>query len=137
MGIMALSPRDAIHADDLEHYDEFMGGLSHTQFLDMYLENHQVKIDVYEHPSNHLTRSVHFKPSPNADKYFHQEKEQANQVLGEPEHSGVEARDHCKRDDSAEPFVTVGVTEVARTVMPLGWVVSGRSGAVKGFLLLA
>lgn len=99
VGIMALSPRDAIHADDLEHYNEFMGSLSDSQFLDMYLENHQVKIDVYEHPSNHLTRSVHFKPSPNADKYFRQEKEQANQILGEPEHSGVEARDRCKRDE--------------------------------------
>ncbi|KAM0420270.1 hypothetical protein ACHAPT_011931 [Fusarium lateritium] len=89
VGVMALSPRDTIRVDDLEHYDEFMAGLSRSQFLDMYLENHKVKIDVYEHPSNHLTRSVYFKPSSTADKYFHQEKEQANRAVGETNGSGI------------------------------------------------
>ncbi|QPC76096.1 hypothetical protein HYE68_006848 [Fusarium pseudograminearum] len=75
---MALSPQDAIHADDLERYQEFMNTVSDSQFLDMYMESADVKIDIYEYPSNDHVQSAYFKPSPKADQYFQQEKEQAD-----------------------------------------------------------
>ncbi|CAF3478601.1 unnamed protein product [Fusarium graminearum] len=78
IGVMALSPQDAIHADDLERYQEFMNTVSDSQFLDMYMESADVKIDIYEYPSNDLVQSAYFKPSPKADQYFQQEKEQAD-----------------------------------------------------------
>lgn len=77
----ALSPRSAIHEDDLDRYDAFMSNLHDSQFLDMYLENSQVKIDVYVHPSNELTLSEHFAPSDVAHQYFAQEAQRAQEVL--------------------------------------------------------
>ncbi|KAG8671046.1 hypothetical protein FPOAC2_04362 [Fusarium poae] len=72
---MALSPRDAIHADDLERYEEFMNKVSDSQFLDMYMGGAAVKIEIYEYPSNDHVQYAHFKASPKADQYFQQEKE--------------------------------------------------------------
>ncbi|CEI60310.1 hypothetical protein FVEN_g6471 [Fusarium venenatum] len=78
IGAMALSAQDAIHADDLERYEEFMNTVSSSQFLGMYMESAAVKIDIYEYPSNERVQSAHFKPSPKADRYFQQEKEHAD-----------------------------------------------------------
>jgi hypothetical protein len=91
IGAMALSPRDAIHVDDLERYEEFMNAVSGSQFLDMYMENAAVKIDIYEYPSNDRVQSAHFKPSSKADQYFQQEKEQAD-ALSATEHEGLTER---------------------------------------------
>lgn len=81
---MALAPRDAIHTDDLTRYDEFMGELADSHFLDMYLVNNTVQIDVYEHPSNTLSHSATFTPGENAVQYFGQEALQANEILETP-----------------------------------------------------
>ncbi|KAJ5166662.1 uncharacterized protein N7482_005443 [Penicillium canariense] len=78
--IMALSPRDAIHLDELDRYDTFLSSLTDSQFLDMYLEDNQVKIDVYHHPSNEIARSESFTPSSSATQYFAQESTRANEL---------------------------------------------------------
>ncbi|KAJ5929999.1 hypothetical protein N7466_005492 [Penicillium verhagenii] len=78
---MALSPRSAIHEDDLDRYDDFLSLLQDTHFMDMYLENDQVKIDVYDHPSNDLALSQSFTPSDTASQYFEQENQRAQEVL--------------------------------------------------------
>ncbi|KAM0261580.1 hypothetical protein ACHAPA_009750 [Fusarium lateritium] len=96
---MALSPRDAIHTDDIERYDEFMNGLSESHFLDMHLENLAVKIDVYAHPSNDHVNTVEFKPSANANQFFEQENDRAAEVFGE-EHDGKLEGRACKRDEN-------------------------------------
>ncbi|KAM0244081.1 hypothetical protein ACHAP5_006562, partial [Fusarium lateritium] len=96
---MALSPRDAIHTDDIERYDEFMNELSESHFLDMYLENRAVKIDVYAHPSNNHVNTVEFKPSANANQFFEQENDRAAEVFGE-EHDGKLEGRACKRDEN-------------------------------------
>ncbi|KAK2684300.1 hypothetical protein QWA68_016846 [Fusarium oxysporum] len=101
LSIMALSPRDAIHADDIERYDEFMNGLSESQFLDMHLENQVVKIDVYTHPSNDHVNTTEFKPSANANRYFEQENDRAVEVLGEAHSEKLEGR-ACKRDKNVD-----------------------------------
>ncbi|KAL7923814.1 hypothetical protein ACQKWADRAFT_287933 [Trichoderma austrokoningii] len=79
---MALSPRDAIHINDIDRYDAFLKDLTDNQFLDMYLNNGMVTIDVYQHPSNNLTRTEIFAPSSNAQPYFDQEKAAADKILG-------------------------------------------------------
>lgn len=78
---MSLSPRSAIHEDELDRYDSFLSALEDTHFMDMYLENGEVKIDVYEHPSNDLALSETFTPSDTASQYFAQENERAQEVL--------------------------------------------------------
>lgn len=78
---MALSPRSAIHEDELDRYDAFLSNLQHSQFMDMYLENSRVKIDVYEHPSNDLALSESFTPSDTANQYFDQESQRAQEAL--------------------------------------------------------
>ncbi|KAL7798382.1 hypothetical protein V8C37DRAFT_399165 [Trichoderma ceciliae] len=81
---MALSPRDAIHTNDIDRYDSFIKDLElmDDYFLDMYLNNGTVIIDVYQHPSNDLTRTELFAPSSNAQQYFDQEKAAADEILG-------------------------------------------------------
>ncbi|KND88306.1 hypothetical protein TOPH_07058 [Tolypocladium ophioglossoides CBS 100239] len=74
---MALSPRDAIHMDDLDRYDTFMAKLTDTQFLDMHPRNGAVQINVYEYPSNDLAHSETFTPSASSTKYFEQEARRA------------------------------------------------------------
>jgi hypothetical protein len=115
IGAMALSPRDAIHVDDLERYEEFMDSVSGSQFLDMYMENAAVKIDIYEYPSNDRVQSVHFKPSSKADQYFHQEKEQAD-ALEATENEGLTERAAiCKRDEHTEMFESLSTLEKRRS----------------------
>ncbi|KAF7719776.1 Uncharacterized protein PECH_006877 [Penicillium ucsense] len=109
--LKALSPRTAIHEDDLDRYDAFLSNLHDSHFLDMYLENGQVKIDVYAHPSNELTLSEHFTPSDVAHQYFAQETERAKEALQSTsaqdqsaqesaDTSGVEKRAICPRGDT-------------------------------------
>ncbi|KAJ5908775.1 hypothetical protein N7495_001457 [Penicillium taxi] len=69
---MALKARDAIHLDDLDNYDVFLSNLTDSQFLDMYLEDSHVKIDVYENPTNEIAITASFTPSHNATEYFRQ-----------------------------------------------------------------
>ncbi|KAJ5997421.1 hypothetical protein N7522_009081 [Penicillium canescens] len=78
---LALSPRSAIHEDELDRYDAFLSSIQDSHFMDMYLENSRVKIDVYEHPSNELALSEHFTPSDTANQYFDQEEQRAQEVL--------------------------------------------------------
>lgn len=78
---MALSPRSAIHEDELDRYDAFLETLQDTHFMDMYLENDRVKIDVYEDPSNNLALSQSFTPSDTATQYFDQENQRAEEAL--------------------------------------------------------
>lgn len=78
---MALSPQSAIHEDELDRYNTFLSNLQDTHFMDMYLKGDQIKIDVYEHPSNNLTLSESFKPSDTASQYFDQESRRAEEAL--------------------------------------------------------
>lgn len=78
---MALSPRSTIHEDELDRYDAFLSNLQDTHFMDMYIENNRVKIDVYEHPSNDLALSETFTPSGTAHQYFEQELQRAQEAL--------------------------------------------------------
>jgi hypothetical protein len=106
---LALSPRTAIHEDELDRYDAFLSNLQDTHFMDMYLENSRVKIDVYEHPSNSLALSEHFTPSDTANHYFEQEGQRAQEAL-QPETSANDtvqdltlekrAADACPRTNS-------------------------------------
>lgn len=81
---MVLSPRDAIHTNDIDRYDSFIKDLElmDDHFLDMYLNNGTVTVDVYQHPSNDLARTELFAPSSNAQQYFDQEKAAADEILG-------------------------------------------------------
>lgn len=104
---MALSPRSAIHEDELDRYDAFLSNLQDTHFMDMYLENSQVKIDVYDHPSNDLALSESFKPSDTANQYFDQEEQRAQEALQPATSSNdtvpdstVEKRAGCSRADT-------------------------------------
>ncbi|KAF5660145.1 hypothetical protein FHETE_9118 [Fusarium heterosporum] len=100
---MSLSPRDTIAVNDIERYNNFMAEVADSQFLDMYLENAAVKIDVYEYPSNTLVQSVQFEASPKANSYFDQQKAQADEILGEQVGEGIAEREIiCKRDDDVE-----------------------------------
>ncbi|SPJ71926.1 uncharacterized protein FTOL_01654 [Fusarium torulosum] len=115
IGVMALSPQDAIHVDDLERYEEFMNAVSGSQFLDMYMENAAVKIDIYEYPSNDRVQSAHFKPSSKADQYFQQEKEQAD-ALEATENEGLTERAAiCRRDEHTEVFERLSTLEKRRS----------------------
>jgi hypothetical protein len=78
---MSLSPRDVIHTNDLARYDAFMVELADTQFLDMYLEDNIIKIDVYEYLSNDLAHSASFIPSVSATQNFEQEAQRAAGIL--------------------------------------------------------
>lgn len=81
---MALSPRDAIHVDDIDRYDSFIKQLDSAldHFLDMYMENSMITIDVIQHPTNVTTRSERFTPSAVAQEYLDQEKKMADEILG-------------------------------------------------------
>lgn len=78
---MALSPRSTIHQDELDRYDAFLSNLQDAHFMDMYIENNRVRIDVYEHPSNDLALSETFTPSETAHQYFEQESQRAQEAL--------------------------------------------------------
>lgn len=92
---MALSKRDAIHVDDLERYDEFLKTVTGRQYLHFYKENSLVKIDVYDYPSNELTHSEEFKPSPDADAFFKQMEDVEDEYAAqqEPSSDALESRD--------------------------------------------
>ncbi|KAG7409897.1 hypothetical protein Forpe1208_v011091 [Fusarium oxysporum f. sp. rapae] len=77
-----LSPRDAIHVDDLDRYDAFMKTMAGNQYLHLYPENEFVTLDVYEYPSDELVKSGEFKPSAKADAYWEQEDEFEKEFLG-------------------------------------------------------
>ncbi|KAF5684768.1 hypothetical protein FDENT_6571 [Fusarium denticulatum] len=81
-----LVPRDAIHADDLERYDEVMKTLAGNQILNFYPENQVIKLDIHEYPTEQIVKSEVFKPSRDADAYFKQEAELAKEFL--QQHSG-------------------------------------------------
>ncbi len=96
---MALSPRDAIHVDDIDRYDSFIKQLDSAldHFLDMYMENSMITIDVIQHPTNVTTRSEKFTPSAVAQEYLDQEKKIADEILGvNPNEDGnMIARANC------------------------------------------
>jgi hypothetical protein len=73
---MALSPRDAIHLDDIDRYDSFMKELDSAtdHFLDMYMKNSMITVDVLYYPTNVIARSEQFTPSSVAQEYFDQER---------------------------------------------------------------
>ncbi|KAF5599905.1 hypothetical protein FPANT_2962 [Fusarium pseudoanthophilum] len=82
LAAMALPPaRDAIHADDLDRYDEVMKTLAGNQILNFYLEDQVVKLDIHEYPAEQIVKSAVFKPSPDADAYFKQKDELAKEFL--------------------------------------------------------
>ncbi|KAG5759844.1 hypothetical protein H9Q72_012036 [Fusarium xylarioides] len=81
-----LVPRDAIHADDLERYDEVMKTVAGNHILNFYPENRVVKLDFHEYPTEQIVKSEVFKPSRDADAYFQQEAELAKEFL--QRHSG-------------------------------------------------
>lgn len=99
IGAMALSPRDAIHTNDIDRYDSFIKDLElmDDHFLDMYLNNSTVTVDVYQHPSNDLTRTEFFAPSSNAQQYFDQEQAAADEILGSDSQGdkSLAERDSC------------------------------------------
>ena len=105
---MALKPRDAIHVDDLDRYDLFMKELDSApdHFLDMYMHNRMVKVDVYQHPTNVLARSELFTPSPTAQEFFTQEKKTADEMFGEAEGSKECASTENKEEilDPEKPY---------------------------------
>lgn len=76
-----LTARDAIHADDLERYDEVMKTIAGNQILNFYPENPVIKLDIHEYPTEQIVRSEAFKPSRDADAYFKQEEELAKEFL--------------------------------------------------------
>ncbi|EGX89664.1 hypothetical protein CCM_07916 [Cordyceps militaris CM01] len=81
-GAMALSPRDAIHIDDIDRYDSFLEQLDLDVFLDMHMEKSMINIDVFRHPTNIRIRSEQFAPSAMAHEYFDQEEKMANEIFG-------------------------------------------------------
>ncbi|KAF5557128.1 hypothetical protein FNAPI_5550 [Fusarium napiforme] len=82
LAAMALIPaRDAIHADDLERYDEVMKTLAGNQILNFYLEDQVVKLDIHEYPTEEIVKSAVFKPSLDANAYFKQKDELAKEFL--------------------------------------------------------
>jgi hypothetical protein len=83
-----LSPRDAIHVDDIERYDAFMKTLAGNQYLHTYPKNQVIKLDVYEHPSDELVLSGEFKLSAKADAYWEQEDKFEKKFLGRQECPG-------------------------------------------------
>ncbi|KAF5554185.1 hypothetical protein FNAPI_6520 [Fusarium napiforme] len=95
---MALSKRDAIHVDDLERYDEFLKTVTGRQYLHFYKENSLIKIDVHNYPSDELTHSGEFKPSPNADAFFKQMEdiEDEDAALQESSSDALESREACQ-----------------------------------------
>ncbi|CVL11932.1 hypothetical protein FPRO06_07840 [Fusarium proliferatum] len=76
-----LTARDAIHADDLERYDEVMKTIAGNQILNFYPENPVIRLDIHEYPTEQIVRSEVFKPSQDADAYFKQEEELAQEFL--------------------------------------------------------
>lgn len=95
---MSLKPRDAIHPAEIERYDSFMSGIADSQYLHMYTEDNEIKLDVYEHPSNELVQQGSFSPSENATEYFLQESNRdelafSTEDLDTVHHSTVERRD--------------------------------------------
>ncbi|KAG7412751.1 hypothetical protein Forpe1208_v008446 [Fusarium oxysporum f. sp. rapae] len=71
--------RDAIHADEIERYDEVMKTIVGNQILNLYPENLVIRLDIHEYRSEQIIRSEVFKPSRDADAYFKQEDELAKE----------------------------------------------------------
>ncbi|KAF4943284.1 hypothetical protein FGADI_13515, partial [Fusarium gaditjirri] len=93
-----LTPRDAIHIDDLDRYDEYMKTVAGNNILNMYQENQVIKVDIHEYPNDNIVRSAEFKPSPQADAYFKQDAEMAKEFLAQHESFGDgshESRAEC------------------------------------------
>lgn len=82
---MSLNPRDAIHEEELDRYDAFMSNTADDHFLNMYMSNGKVTIDVHHYPSNDMVNTASFAPSPSADLYFEQEQRVAAQMEMETE----------------------------------------------------
>ncbi|KAL9567346.1 hypothetical protein ACKAV7_008588 [Fusarium commune] len=80
---------DAIHADDLERYDEVMKTIVGNQILNLYPENLVIRLDIHEYPSEQIMRSEVFKPSRDADAYFKQEDELAKEFLQQSSGEGT------------------------------------------------
>ncbi|KAH7169344.1 hypothetical protein DER46DRAFT_658972 [Fusarium sp. MPI-SDFR-AT-0072] len=80
---------DAIHADDLERYDEVMKTIVGNQILNLYPENLVIRLDIHEYPSEQIIRSEVFKPSRDADAYFKQEDELAKEFLQQSSGEGT------------------------------------------------
>lgn len=85
-----------------------MSTLTDSQFLHLYLENNEVKLDVYEYPSNVIVSRNAFAPSENAHTYFEQESKRAEEasLLEEPlndtvDHSELEKRESFKKCPTA------------------------------------
>ncbi|KAF5977570.1 hypothetical protein FBULB1_6502 [Fusarium bulbicola] len=76
-----LTARDAIHAHNLERYDEVMKTIAGNQILNFYPEDLVIKLDIHEYPTEQIVRSEVFKPSRDADAYFKQEAELAREFL--------------------------------------------------------
>ncbi|EED22375.1 conserved hypothetical protein [Talaromyces stipitatus ATCC 10500] len=80
---MSLAPRDTIHASDMDRYNAVMSTVKGSQFLHLYLKDNQVKLDIYEDPSNALVSQNSFAPSENAPKYFEQEEKREEALQNE------------------------------------------------------
>ncbi|KAF4342734.1 hypothetical protein FBEOM_3318 [Fusarium beomiforme] len=85
MAAIALVPREAIHVDDLERYDEFMKTIAGNEFLNFYPHEQVIKLDIHLYPSNKIVRSGEFKPGPDADAYFQEDAELVKQFLAQKE----------------------------------------------------
>lgn len=75
-----LRPRDAIESSLHGEYDAFMSELNDDTFIDMYLKDGLVTIDVYQSPSNQLQLTRQFPPSRHAEEFFLQEKRAAEEL---------------------------------------------------------
>ncbi|KAF4446716.1 hypothetical protein F53441_9649 [Fusarium austroafricanum] len=78
VGVMTLSPRDAIDTSNMKCYDTFMSHITDNEFLDIYTEDGKVIIDVYGPPFNRRVKSMCLEPGANAAKYFEQKREQTD-----------------------------------------------------------
>ncbi|PNY27283.1 Uncharacterized protein TCAP_02792 [Tolypocladium capitatum] len=124
---MALSPRDAIHTDDLDRYDTFMSTVRDSQFLDMHMHNGTVKIDVYEHPSNALASSDTFTPSAGAASFFEQEAIRAESAPEPPTDSNLdEEYKACTEHFGETPVLGQLQTRVSRCYQFCGTIANCR-----------
>lgn len=83
---MALTPRDAIHKEDLVKYDVFIKDLPRDTFPSMFLDSHNtIQVDVHrDKKSQDIIITEHFKPSEKAVDYFEQERLEKEARLGPP-----------------------------------------------------
>lgn len=108
--VMALSPRSAIHANDLERYDAFMADVQSSQYLHMFPENGQVRVDVYEDPSDVLAASGLFGSSEHAEEYFERAAQHAVELLSRDESASSSAL-LCSTSISPAPTPVLGGLE--------------------------